>query len=173
MADLLKTNVQFLKETPSEPTIARDEPFNRVITYALKAGEGKNLSASISLANLTKDELSECGQVELVKMVLRFNATAGSQTFSAGVFSANGSKTPEQVSMLPGGFSITTTSFDFGAQREYEMVVPDMYSKQVQPASSMLPPFKIYVAAEKGVKVALHLYLKIHGPIVQFREYSF
>jgi len=110
------------------------------------------------------------GKVDIVSLELRFVTTAAAQKVTAGMSNANATLTENQVGMGLFGHCHVSNQFNMGIESSWKFVVPDIYSAQVQPASSMVPGFKFYLNASASVRLNLIIFLKFHGPMILRRE---
>jgi len=155
--------LQSLRTGPSEPSITKEEEFNLLVVLLATSEKGE-LKIRRRMAELLVDDLQGCGKVDLVRLMVKINFTAEKQVARIGVFNADVARTIAEVSMMPGGIMMTTTAYNYGGQREFEVVIPDLYSKQIQPISSMAPTFALYLNVSQGVTVSIISMVKVHGP---------
>jgi hypothetical protein len=155
---------QSLPTVPTEPVITREEPFTEQIEYTIQCSPGKNISIKRPLAVLLGDELYGMGKVDVHSITLIYQCTAAGQYVNFGLANANSNLTATQVAMSLNGHSFTSNAMNYGSQTTVELMVPDVLTRQIQPASSHLPTFKLYLSAHARVKLVLVFRLKRYGP---------
>jgi len=167
MAELQHLTNAFRPELPEADLPTKDAEYNLMIDWqcqAEKSGVKQTLSIASPLLSLLKEDLVGCGPVTLVKLVIKYQFTAKLQSVYFGTYLADAAFTAEQAAGRPGGHRARSTDYNYGSDEEFEVKIPDLYSKQIQPPDNRAPNFCFYLKASASVEVNLHFYLKIHGP---------
>jgi len=163
MAELLTDQVAFLPQGPVEPSTTRTEAYNLLIIMGCKGGS-EGLIFQKTLFELLSDQLEGCGKVDVHKIDVRATTTGANQKIQCGVFNANATMDSEMISQLPSGFGYVSNSYNYGTQQTHTVAIPDIYSRQIQPASATVPPLKFYLTASAKAIVSIHFYLIVSGP---------
>jgi len=153
--------IKDLPSVPKEGGITGDYGYNFVVESDLTSDESFTLTQT--LASFLEEQLLGMGHVSLVSMEVRFMTTAANQTVVFGFGNANATLTEIQIGMGLFGDSHTSNTFNFGSRQTWSFPVPAMFSAQIQPASSNLPPLKFYLKASGRVKVNLIMKMKFDG----------
>jgi hypothetical protein len=107
--------------------------------------------------------LDGCGTVDLVSVALTIKFSDAKQTVKAG-FKAVGSKmTLAGVSMKQNGVHISSTSYNYGDRRTFEMVPEDTLSTQIRPIPSDRPTIKFMISVGAGVTVQMDIRVRVIG----------
>lgn len=174
MADESSNREQLVSAAPIEPVLTQERSFNILVTSPLKAGaQATRLSAAINIATSYKSIFEGMGKVDLVSLEVVYIATAASQQISAGVALAGSARTGEELGMSKGGFMAVSNQMTMGVQHRKVIVVPDTFSRQIQPPSGALPMFDLFIDADKAMNVGLNLEFKFHGFIRKFVTLNF
>jgi len=110
------------------------------------------------------------GRVDLDELVIKWNFTAEKQCVKIAIAHVQDSSDIDDLCARAGNVIIYSNNLSMGKQEEFNVVVPGMYSRQVQPASSQLPRFKLRLEATDGVEIRYHAIFRYYGPIVQSRS---
>lgn len=132
--------------------------------------EGSPVVFESSINTLIAEELLGCGQASLVKLDVAYVFSNSGQSIYFGVCNANASLSARAIGMRPGGYSAVSNSMTYGHKTTVTVIVPDLFSRQIQPVSSMAPAYKFSIRASKEVQVQLQLYIKRAGPRVISRS---
>lgn len=150
---------------PLEPSITKEQPYTDIffITPTLAAGK-KSFGGCQDLNTLIKDQLTGCANVDLYKLEVKFKCTASGKSIAFGVYNSNATLTLEELGGVDTAVSFTSNSMTYGQMHTEEIIIPDHLTRQIQPASSLLPGFKFYLYADEGISVWVNMYVKVHGP---------
>jgi len=161
--DQVHDALKSLSQAPIEPVLQSEEEFNHVV-YALLSVDKQETKGSALISEIVQAYLDGCGKVDVMQLQITAQFSADKQSFFCAVYNANGSRSVDELSLMRGGIGMTTTPYDYGTPRTFDITIPSTYSRQVQPVSSALPTFKLHVKASAGVKVMVGIFLRIHGP---------
>jgi len=154
-----------------EPSATPDLPYNLLLTGRLGKADTE-LASARTMTECFKSTLVGCGNVDLHSLIIKIQMTGDKQSAVVGVASANATFTADTVASFPGAFIHSSNAYNYGQLHVYNVIVPSLYSKQVQPASSLHMPFKLGVFASKGVNIYYEARLKHHGPRVVVADLS-
>jgi len=113
------------------------------------------------------DELLGMGRVELESLKIRYQLPKAGMAIYAGVANAMASYEVKQVAGAPGGLCVVSNAMNAGDMHEKEIVVPGNLSTQIQPVSSMLPDFKVYLGIPGDAVVNVEFTFRVYGPVVK------
>jgi len=164
-----------LPVAPIDGAPTTDLAYNMVVMMMATPASDKATTLSISdrIAALLEDEMAGMGPVDLVSMTLRYKFTASGQEITAGIVAEGSTVTASTLFAHIGAFSMTANNMNLGVQVEEEMIIPDMYSRQMRPVPSRAPEAKLVLQATRGVKVAIILKIKFYGPILKLKSQTF
>ncbi len=154
-----------------EQVLTRERNFNKWIRLNLEpsdSDEKDSISVVDSILNLCKGEFSGMGMVELESMVVTYLIREKEGSIKCGIYNAAVVMPIDCVAVGGTGFTRFANPHTFGCQVEHELVVPDLWSRQIQPPSAALPSWNLYVEAV-STTVTIDLYIKFHGFIVSFK----
>lgn len=154
-----------------ETALSRERNFNKWIRLDLQpsdASEDSSISVVNTILNLCSGEFSGMGMVELESMVVTYMIKKQDGYIKCGVYNSAVVMPIDSVAVGGTGFTRYANPHTFGAQVEHELVIPDLWSRQIQPPSAALPSWNLYVDAV-STSVTVDLYIKFHGFIVSFK----
>jgi len=151
---------------PLEPNISQSPFVNRkVILYGDKA-----VMKEDTVWNFVKDDLPHVGRVDLVNISVSYKCAKSGSKVSVGMC-AHGLSTPAWVLALQGnGISFTANDFTSGQDHVSTIVPLSITSRQLQPASSMLPTTELKVDISDGVEYSLIFDLHIYDVVISYRS---
>jgi hypothetical protein len=152
---------QSTTEAPLEPSLPLSTPFNLRLFGVIENEAG--LSGSKSFVSLFQNQLVGCANVDLYEFRLLYKMTKADQTVKCGIFGDYADYTVDQVAGMSQGMNVTSNSMNYGVKHEVVLKVPEVFSKQIQPASALLPPCRLFLSATKGVQISYEADLKING----------
>jgi len=165
---------KLLPQVPEEPNITKDQDYNLIVMLSPTSNATRTkISLKKPVCEIIPNQLAGCGKVDLVKLELTYMTSKKGEHINLGVANANVDLKARQVGMSEGGYSHVSNEFNYGEKRTVTIVVPDILTRQIQPASSMAMPLKLYLSANKDTRIMLHLFLKIHGPRIERIEMDF
>jgi len=146
---------------PNDPSIATEHLETHL--HSITLGSVRKISEPFSV--LLKDKLVGCGQVDLVELSIKFVSNDAKQKLMAGYIAVGTPIAIEQASLQKGGIRHCTNTMNYGTMEEFAMVVPDVFSRQIQPVSSLLPTPQFMLEASDGASVCINIAYKVHGVI--------
>lgn len=153
---------------------ASDLPYNKQITIKCVAADKMTfLGVSCTIAELIRAELVGCGMVYLHAITVKYKMKGTGTSIMAGVFNQNFSKSIEMLGGLTNFFDFTSNTMTFGQSVIETLVVPDLYSRQIQPASSVRMPMRLYLKADLNVDVWVTLQVKFTEIEILFKTLTF
>lgn len=152
---------------PLEPFAANEQPYNFMVIADVEV-----TNYADTVANLVSDYLEGCGNVDLVKIDATMLFSKASEFVYIGFSDANGSKGAKTYAMRPDGYAYKAGVNIPGSAVVVELLPPNIYSRQLQPVSSLLPTLKIHIAKSETVDMQMRLYVKIHGPRMIYTTWS-
>lgn len=130
------------------------------------AGEkAVNLSTPLEDNGVIQGYLTGMSKVHWESFELRFSCSAKGQTVQAAFTSINSVVSIDSLMGFGENFVVTSNEMNYGNFHTHKLVVPGIYTRQIQPASSEAPRMKLLLKADKGVKVWLHVRMRFEGPI--------
>jgi len=157
--------VKSLPPAPMEEAITGDLPYNLQLQFSSEVTKEQNISST--LHQMLATELHGMGKVDLYELIIEYCTTSSKQKIRAGVGNSNATESMKHISMKPGGLSFTSNEHTYGAKDEVTLIVPNTFTRQIQPASSHLPSFKFYLNADQNIDIMVLFRLKVHGPIIK------
>jgi len=154
-----------LPSVVTEPVITVEEPYNVEFQFTLQSKT--NISLKQTLTTMLGNRLHGMGKVDLISITAVYRCTAANEFVNMGIANANSDLTSVQVAMTPGGHSFASNAFNYGSQVSVDLLIPDVLSRQLQPPSSHLPSFKLYLSCSKDVHIVLIVRLKHYGPRIE------
>jgi len=167
MAENVSERVGQLGQAPLEGGFEFNAGYDMCITLVLET-TNEEYSISSGFLDLIKDYSEGMGRVDLVRATLQHTFLKKDQILKWAVVNVNNTKGVNFMCKTPNGSFVTCTDLTYGQCVTTEIVVPQLFSRQIQPTSSNLPACKLLLAASKGLSCSLNLYLKIHGPIMRY-----
>jgi hypothetical protein len=158
-----------LPSAPIEPNVTPDQEYNLVINRQLELGaDEKNYRCNHTISYLLRNDLASMGNVDLISLTICYKTTGKGQYVKCGIGSSIGDRTIQQVVSGKGTINISSNDYNWGVKQETELIIPNVLSRQLQPASSLLPAPKLYMACSSGVELSLIFHLKFHGPMIVY-----
>lgn len=160
MSDESKIVDTYVRQAPSEPDISLPGFHVKRVRIALN----DKLPLSHTLASLLEEEvLLGCGRVEIANIHVLYTATRSGLTIMAGLVNARSNATMAQIAMTRGNFAVTSNAMNAGVMHVHDLSIPGIFSRQIQPTSSLLPDFKLCVKHDPGIMAQLELELNVYG----------
>lgn len=159
------------KPVQYEENLTAEEPFNHIYNIQMNVNSD-SWEIRSPLADLVLDELEGYGKVDIHTIVVRCLTSKAGQGLSCGLGNAIGNRSVDQVALAKGGYSFVSNAYNCGVMQEVELLVSDLFTRQLQPASSTLPAFKLYLKATGKPLVSLVLLVKTYGPRVIYKEWG-
>jgi hypothetical protein len=150
------TNAILTPPAPHESNISREHEYTDVIMLS-------GVVCDTPLDKLLAPYLPGAGRVDLVKISVKFNATAEKQAFYFGFSSVLSVLTAKQASGKPSGVRFMSNNFTVGNEFVHTLIPEDTLSRQIRPNSADLPMINFLVSADKDALVTIHFYVKVHG----------
>ncbi len=151
---------------PPEGAIHLKRPYNYRFSLNLIGADGSDTFSKVdTLQNLLASKLVGMGKVRLVSMAINYIGKTDTSELYVGIYNAAGSLTMREAATQKGGVLVLPNSFVKGIQHERELVVPGEYSSQIQPVSSELPAWNLYIKAVEMI-VTLHIDIWFDGAII-------
>jgi len=146
---------------PLEKTFTKDQLYD--LDYGLKAVKQEALSFSMPVIEIVSGKLQGCGPVDLVHLKMRYKCTAAGQSVTLALSNISASHSPDELFSLQDCYTATSNNFNYGQTVNVDLVVPDRFTRQIQPPSTNAPSFRLYLEKDAGVELTIFIGLKIHG----------
>lgn len=149
----------------TELVLTQEQDYSDVFFIGLDLPDGASkFSGSCTLISMIQEEANGCGKIDLIDLQVVVVPKGVDQEIVAGIYNANAILTKSDVEVLDTGEAFKTTAYNYGQRKVMKFIIPQIWTRQMQPGSSALPPFRFYCYAHKDMTVALRLYVKVHGP---------
>lgn len=159
---------------PQEPILSKEQDFSHVFMIQISpAANATSLSANFTINRLISEELKGAGMVTLVSLSVSYMATGKDQKITCAIANSASNYSELQLQHLMTGHSHVSTAYNYGVRNTVELIIPDTLSRQIQPISALLPSLSMWVHADAQISLAIHLRVKVHGPIFQAKEMVF
>jgi len=155
-------------QAPMEPGVSVSTPFNMQINWNVTAGSGKTIAINKPVEDLLGAYLSGMSRVHMVEMRVKYVFTAEKQWIKVATASVNNSAGIDSLIAAPNNFSVRSSVPMIGIQHEKIISVSGNFSRQIIPASSDLPRFKLMLTAHADVEVYLSIDLYFVGHIIKY-----
>jgi hypothetical protein len=165
-------------EASKESGITREHESKFVLGITLPRGWITNKTTGVGVERLETldqtfkqlmaEEIQHMGRVTLHKVVLRYTMSASGQAVAAVVTAAYANVAGGFMAR-PGAVQFVSNSLTYGHTQEIELVVPDLYTRQVQPDSANAPMPKLYMQWRGDFDVSLLIYYDCDGPVLSFK----
>jgi hypothetical protein len=159
-----------IPQAPLERVSFASLPYSKEIIMNMQ-GKTRLTAFSVDqpLSVILKDYMQNMGTVSLYSMSLKVTALDAGAQCHFGVAISGSSHTAKELSGAPEGFFFVANSFNYGTPVLHDVVVPGLYSRQIQPVSSQHPSFRFVMDCTKDVLVTVTFRI-IHAGII--REYT-
>jgi len=155
-----------------ESGITKEEPFNLMLNLLVANGNAE-VNGARTAYEIFSPHLEGCGKVDVIELKVKYQTTDKAQDFICGIHSANTTLEKYAVAGLNGAVSVTSNAYSFGEMSEDLLIIGDLFTRQIQPASGLAMPFKLFIYASKGVRVWINAKCKFHGPRIINSSASF
>jgi len=116
---------------------------------------------SFEIAAAVESFITGAGNVDLVYLTIRYQFTDSKQKIAFTITdSAATGIDLKSLPMSPWSFSEVSNAFTQLQEREHTLNIPSFVTRQIRPASSLAPPFKLHLLVSQGVRCTLEIGLK-------------
>jgi hypothetical protein len=171
MANIQSNQALIPSIAPLEPNVTKELDYNCCISLLMEH-EGELFSSS-TLASLLSSYLKGMGNVDLVELEMAYHLGASGARIAAAIVNENRAIEKDQIISIPGCVQKTANAMNYGETVHVKLFVPDVLSRQIQPVSSLLPNFKLYILASANTVVNLTFKIKFHGPMMIIAKQGF
>lgn len=144
-----------------ESGIGTRQPYDEVVSIPINNANG--FTNSVLLGTFLQNHstvLYGRGKVDLFRLEAEVTCSDKNQEYVVAIVGGYKEFTKISAKAIPGALKGISNSFNYGQVIHDELVVSDLYSRQIQPTSGVAMPFKLFIHVSKGVSVNLHIYLK-------------
>lgn len=166
MSDHDTSRIQDVPQASLEHASSTMPGYNHVVLLT-QTGTG-TLQVSNTFQELVSSALEGMGTVNLVALKVKYNFTAAKQFIKVGVVSSLAAKSIDIAVRMSNGHVAWSNEYTYGAEHVYDIVVPSIFSRQIQPISSERVMPKLMLSASAGVSVALEIHLMALQPVMHF-----
>jgi len=140
-----------------------------------KNKEGKSVYANQTTVcktfkQLLGSSIQHMGRVTLVSLTIKYQTSAADQTVAAVVTNANAEVAMGDIIGRPGGFKHTSNSMNYGSTTEVKLIVPDLFTRQIQPDSANAPMPKLVLSYSPLVAGSLIIGYNCDGPVMEYSK---
>lgn len=170
MAQIIQSHVAApIPQAPIESSPTVQVPYSHQWVLRIpKDSKGKDISKT--LRNILDGKLQHMGHVTLYEMQMRVMFTQADQVVTAVFANETSTASIDQLSGIPGSFMRVATSYNIGAPIDETLVVPGLFSRQIQPVSSTHPTPKIMIKIRGEPSVWLTIRVIVDGPIIEYSD---
>jgi hypothetical protein len=160
MSEIQQSVASTTAPAPNEPNISVEHPFTHVF-HVLVSG----VALDKTLAEILEGQTTGWGRADLVKVQGKFVTSDAKQFVKVGFTSTTSNATIDEIAMRPSGKYFVSSQATAGQEHTFDLIPEDIYSRQIQPASSYLPMLRLKCSTSAGVAGSIMLYVKVHGII--------
>jgi len=182
MPDIISQQVaRDLPSASAESGITREESWKFMkgmrVVRDTEEKDGKRLycrttKIAKTFKNMLGDSIAHMGRVTLHKMVIIHVFTGENQYIKYAVVSAEGNQSVDDVLSIPGSVMNFSNPMVMGQKFETELIVPDLFTRQVKPDSANAPMPKLIFEIGGAVEASIVMYYNCDGPSREFTTIS-
>jgi hypothetical protein len=116
-----------------------------------------------TMRKMFEKQLIGCGRVEVKSIYITYLACKSGLSVAASVVNAISTEDCSVLGMERGNFMVVSNALNTGIQQRHDLEIPGWVSRQIQPVSSLLPDFRLSVAADRGMKLHVEVVLEVFG----------
>jgi hypothetical protein len=115
------------------------------------------------LEDLVSHRLEGTGKVDLIKIVVKYQATDSGARIYLGTSAVGSSAQAKSLAMNGSGHAHSANAFNSGSEHIFDLVPLANVSRQIRPASTNLPMLRLVYEKTAYMNLSIHIYMKVEG----------
>jgi len=163
-----------LPQAPLEPVPSFEVPYTKeIIMTCIGSTADDSFKIDTTLNVLIQDQLQDMGTVFLHEFSIKIMPKKAGSSVYFGVSIAGSNKTAQELAGADEGFMFVANAYNVGVPVIHKVVVPGLFSRQIQPVSATHPSFRIVMDVSKDTYVTCTFKIKHIGVVRSYIKKSF